>query len=265
MPDSLSCNLDKKFMIPVSNLTLIFSNLNANTLILFGFPEDISENWPPLKQHSTPQYLERRSRVRKTRNLSGRRAASQDRSFVSLGSWRRKSEPSMIPQYDTKTIPKKISNLKKAKESSAKFYTDFSDSENCDAADDSLETKSEQNTSCIQRDDTYEDIQESSLENDSVATKSTLEQVVSDLLMQNKEFQKVMNRRKNVRDSEPLTNVWLKQENENDLPTKSDSLPRNIQLNDHITSDDKDLNNSNSSADDKGNAVIDEIEEQHVM
>lgn len=170
----------------------------------------------------------------------------------------------MIPQYDAKTVPKKISNLKKAKESSAKFYTDFSDSENCDAVDDSLETKSEQNTLCIQRDDTYDDIQETALESDHVTIKNTLEQVVSDLLMQNKEFQKVMNRRKNVRDSEPLANVWLKQEN-SDLPAKSDSLPRNIQLNDQIADDSKtaDLDNSNISEGDKGNAATLEREDQH--
>lgn len=203
--------------------------------------------------------------MRKTRNLSSRRATSQDRSFVSLGSWRRKSEPSMIPQYDAKTVPKKISNLKKAKESSAKFYTDFSDSENCDAVDDSLETKSEQNTSsCIQRDDTYDDIQESSLESDHVTIKSTLEQVVSDLLMQNKEFQKVMNRRKNLRDSEPLANVWLKQES-SELPAKSDSLPRNIQLNDQIDSKSSDLDNSNISEGNTESAAPLEIEEQHDM
>lgn len=230
-----------------------------------AFAEDTSENWPPLKQHSTPQYLERRSRFRKTRELPSRRAASQDRSLVSLGSWRRKSEPSMIPQYNAKTMPKKISNIKKAKESSAKFYTDLSDSENCDAADESnnsLETNSEQNDTSITRDDTYEDIQESSLEDDSSA-KNTLEKVVSDLLMQNKEFQKVFNRRRNIRESEPLASIWLKQEQK--LPTKADSLPRNIQLNDQI-----DNANDSPKLDDElmkneKTADVEEEEEEHDM
>lgn len=37
-----------------------------------------------------------------------------------------------------------------------------------------------------------------------------------------------------MRGSEPLANIWLKKTAEEKLPTKADSLPRNIQLNDHI-------------------------------
>lgn len=90
-----------------------------------------SERWSPLKQHSTPQYLERRTRLRKSRDFStNRRTASQDRSFPGLN-WRRKSEPGIVNTYTTKTLPKKITKIKKNKDQTAKFYTDFSDSENC--------------------------------------------------------------------------------------------------------------------------------------
>lgn len=38
-----------------------------------------------------------------------------------------------------------------------------------------------------------------------------------------------------MRGSEPLANIWKKTEEVDEkLPTKADSLPRNIQLNDHI-------------------------------
>lgn len=40
--------------------------------------------------------------------------------------------------------------------------------------------------------------------------------------------------RKNGRGSEPLPNIWKKTEEEEKLPAKADSLPRNIQLNDQI-------------------------------
>lgn len=40
--------------------------------------------------------------------------------------------------------------------------------------------------------------------------------------------------RKNVRGSESLANIWSKKTEEEKLPAKADSLPRNIQLNDHI-------------------------------
>lgn len=41
--------------------------------------------------------------------------------------------------------------------------------------------------------------------------------------------------RKNGRGSEPLANIWKKTEEVDEkLPAKADSLPRNIQLNDHI-------------------------------
>lgn len=73
------------------------------------------DKWGMLKQHSTPQYLERRTRFRKSRESADRRAASHDRAFVSLAAWRRKSEPN-VSHYNTKTLPKKITKIKKAKE-----------------------------------------------------------------------------------------------------------------------------------------------------
>lgn len=150
--------------------------------------EDGSEKWPSIK-HSTLQYLEKRSRRRTRDQNSTRRAASQDRSFVSLGSWRRKSEPSMAPQqYNTKTLPKKITNLKKAKESNATFYTDLSDSESCDIANESNDS-----IGCGEKNNEEEAMKE---KNEQVAINmNTLEKVVSDLLMQNKEFQKILNKR----------------------------------------------------------------------
>ncbi|KAK5640520.1 hypothetical protein RI129_011331 [Pyrocoelia pectoralis] len=195
---------------------------------------EISEDTSPLKQHSTPQYLERRSRVRKTRDFSSRRAASSDRSFVSLTNWRRKSEPGFINQYTSKTLPKRITKIKKAKDyTTAKFYTDLSDCESqCDLSQDKCE-----------------DIQESSLECENESEISnTLEKVVSDLLMQNEEFQKLMTRqRRNVRDSEPGPCLWTKTSDE--LPSKADSLPRDFQLNDQLdckieNADDEVLQNS---------------------
>lgn len=171
----------------------------------------------------------------------------------------------MIPQYDSKTVPKKISNIKKAKECSAKFYTDLSDSENCDTineSNDSLEIKSEQNNSGVARDDTYEDIQECVMEDDCKQTTNTLEKLVSDLLMQNKEFQKVLNkRRNNVRDSEPISNIWLKQD-QNKLPSKADSLPRNIQLNDQIDSKETSSETTNGDANIEHKTVDVEFEEE---
>lgn len=162
--------------------------------MIFFLLEDASEKWP-IKQHSTLQYLEKRSRVRKSRDQSStRRAASQDRSFVSLGSWRRKSEPSMAPpqQYNTKTMPKKITNLKKAKETSnATFYTDLSDSESCDIANESNDS-----IDCggkIEENGQQEEVKEKS---EQIAVNvNTLERVVSELLMQNKDFHKILNRR----------------------------------------------------------------------
>lgn len=83
------------------------------------------DKWSLLKQHSTPQYLERRTRVRKTRDAGDRRAASHDRSFASLAAWRRKSEPN-VAHYNTKTLPKKIYKIKKAKEkASGKYFVKF--------------------------------------------------------------------------------------------------------------------------------------------
>lgn len=39
-----------------------------------------------------------------------------------------------------------------------------------------------------------------------------------------------------MRGSEPLANIWSKKTEEEKLPAKADSLPRNIQLNDQIES-----------------------------
>lgn len=111
----------------------------------------------------------------------------------------------------------------------------MSDSENCDIiceSNDSLEIKNTDLTETLP----CEDIQESSLEgeNDSHIASTTLEKVVSDLLMQNEEFQKLLNRqRRNIRDSEPGQGIWSKQESD-EIPNKADSLPRDFQLNDQL-------------------------------
>ncbi|KAK4873112.1 hypothetical protein RN001_015141 [Aquatica leii] len=197
---------------------------------------EISEDTSPLKQHSTLQYLERRSRVRKTRDFANRRTASQDRSFVSLTSWRRKSEPGFINQYTSKTLPKRITKIKKSKDyTTAKFYTDLSDSEICAESQTDL------------TEDKCEDIQESSLEGEHDVASNTLEKVVSDLLMQNEEFQKLMNRqRRNVRDSEPGPGLWTKTSGD-ELPNKADSLPRDFQLNDQLDCKDESVDESTLS------------------
>ncbi|XP_050517497.1 uncharacterized protein LOC126892103 isoform X1 [Diabrotica virgifera virgifera] len=179
--------------------------------------EDVNnDKWSPLKQNSTPHYLERRSRVRKTRDFSNRRAASQDRTFPTLANWRRKSEPSMVPQYN----PKKAVKVKKHKESqSATFYTDLSDSENC--ADESLENI-QQNLS----ENTAEELKE---EERTDCVNNNLEQIVSDILMQNQNFHKAFNRqtgRKAV--TNDPSSVWCEEKVK--LPTKADSLPRSFQL-----------------------------------
>ncbi|XP_018332639.1 uncharacterized protein LOC108742103 [Agrilus planipennis] len=197
------------------------------------------EKWsPPLKQHSAPQYLERRSRFRKTRDSMGsRRAASTERSFPTLPNWRRKSEPGIINQYTTKTLPKRITKLKKVKDQTAKFYTDFSDSENVGESMESLNVSNDKteedkdhitplgdnsNEDNLQEVSVLEDIDETE-----VAT-NTLERVVSDLLMQNQEFQRVLSKQKKGKDPES-PDVWPPEETE--LPNKADSLPRDFQLN----------------------------------
>lgn len=91
------------------------SRLHYYTSIFSG---DITpvDKWGLPKLHSTPQYLERqRTRIRKSRDGADRRAASHDRAFASLAAWRRKSEPN-VAHYNTKTLPKKITKIKKAKE-----------------------------------------------------------------------------------------------------------------------------------------------------
>ncbi|XP_044270436.1 pleckstrin homology domain-containing family G member 1 isoform X2 [Tribolium madens] len=190
--------------------------------------EDTTEKWSPLNKNSTPHYLERRSRVRKSRDLSNRRASSQDRAFPSLGSWRRKSEPSMglIPQYTAKTIPKKISKLKKAKESGAKFYTDLSDSENYDVIGESNES-----LAISANVDTPDHCENS---NEEPPKSNNLEKIVTDLLMQNEEFHKALNRQRRTRASEPEPPTWFEEEARPKLPSKADSLPRSFQLNDQI-------------------------------
>ncbi|KAG5897855.1 hypothetical protein JTB14_024889 [Gonioctena quinquepunctata] len=189
-----------------------------------------NDKWSPLRQFSTPHYLERRSRVRKTRDFSNRRASSQDRSFLSPGSWRRRSEPSMIAQYNSKTMPKKITKLKKAKESkSATFYTDLSDSENCEIVNESLESLAEHHRELTAAE------QEEQQERSDERVKSNIEKIVSDIVMQNQHFHKAFSRqnsRKSVT-SDP-TAVWYEEKVQ--LPAKSDSLPRSFQLNDQIDS-----------------------------
>lgn len=138
----------------------------------------------------------------------------------------------MIPQYNSKTMPKKITKIKKAKEcKSATFYTDLSDSETCDIAGESLESLS--HTVCSDATEDHNEEEEVAAETNAV--KSNLEKIVSDILMQNHNFQKAFNRqvsRKNVT-SDP-TSVWYEEKVK--LPAKSDSLPRSFQLNDQLES-----------------------------
>lgn len=186
--------------------------------------------------------MERRSRVRKSRDFSNRRATSQERSFPTLN-WRRKSEPGMIPQYTNKTIPKKITKLKKTKEHRAKFYTDLSDSENHDVIAESTESLN------LKTDEQLDGNHENSLDknssnNNEIAT-NTIEQVVSDLLMQNQDFQKILKRQKSrvSRDNESIGS-WSKSEEK--LPTKADSLPRSFQLSDQIPENGEEVQNDES-------------------
>lgn len=136
----------------------------------------------------------------------------------------------MIPQYNTKTIPKKITKLKKAKEcKNATFYTDLSDSETCDMVCESMESLPHNVSDMTE--EHCEEPEEFVAENDTV--KSNLEKIVSDILMQNQTFQKAFNRqisRKNV-NSDP-TSTWYEEKVK--LPAKSDSLPRSFQLNDQL-------------------------------
>jgi hypothetical protein len=224
--------------------------------------EDTTEKWSPLNKHSAPHYLERRSRVRKSRDLSGRRASSQDRSFPTLGGWRRKSEPSMemIPQYNSKTIPKKISKIKKAKESCAKFYTDLSDSENYDVIGESNESL--EITPTADEPDKCGDGSGSGEIEKSV--ENNLERIVSDLLMQNQEFQKVMNRqRRCARGSEPEPPTWFDEESRAKLPSKADSLPRSFQLNDQIDADAADKSKNQERVLDESLKENPDADEQH--
>ncbi|XP_030746496.1 pleckstrin homology domain-containing family G member 2-like isoform X2 [Sitophilus oryzae] len=191
--------------------------------------EDASEKWSPLKHNSpTPHYLERRSRRKTQELMKDQRSASQDRMFPALGSWRRKSEPSMIPQvYDSKTVPKKISKLKKTKETgSSTFYTDISDvDQNGDPPISDTDTVHTEEDSPHSRD---------TVDHSPHTYGHDIKQIVSDLLMQNEDFKKVLNRehtrhpRRNI-NSEPGP-LWYYEERL-ELPNKADSLPRSFQLN----------------------------------
>lgn len=216
-----------------ANINIPFFKNKASVIY---FAEDTNDKWSPLKYDPTPHYLERRSRVRKTRDFSNRRASSQDRSFPSLSNWRRKSEPNMIPQYNSKTMPKKITKIKKAKEcKNATFYTDLSDSETCDIAGESMESLPLTVCSDMTEEHNAEQEEELVAENENNTVKSNLEKIVSDILMQNHTFQRAFNRqisRKNVT-SDP-SSVWYEEKVK--LPAKSDSLPRSFQLNDQLES-----------------------------
>lgn len=142
----------------------------------------------------------------------------------------------MIPQYNSKLMPKKIVKIKKTKEySSATFYTDLSDSETCDTVGESTESL----TQNLSEDVTYEQNEEEEASPEII--KNNLEKIVSEILMQNQNFQKAFskqNNRKNVT-SDPTTSVWY--EDGIKLPSKADSLPRSFQLNDKINMPDMSL------------------------
>ncbi|KAK9700646.1 RhoGEF domain [Popillia japonica] len=177
--------------------------------------EEAAELWLPLKkQYSTPHYLERRSRVRQSRDPSARRAASHDRAFPSLGSWRRKSEPNVVQQYDTKTVPTRISKIKKSKESTATFYTDFSDSENCD----------NENTKQILTEDKFSFTQKEKNENESVS--QSIEKITNAMLHRKFDDSKL-----SLRESETEPNICMKLDKDELVANKADSLPRSFQLN----------------------------------
>ncbi|XP_076264723.1 guanine nucleotide exchange factor in mesoderm isoform X1 [Rhynchophorus ferrugineus] len=215
----------------LENYTAVIPNHARQLVMQLGqevsenISEDGSEKWSPLKNSSsTPHYLERRSR-KKTQEVKESRSSSQDRIFP-LGNWRRKSEPSMVPQqYDSKTIPKKISKLKKNKETgSSTFYTDLSDLEQCDSQPND-NVSSETTGSRDEVDVTTNSIQ------------TGLEKIVSELLMQKEDFNKALNRehtrhpRRNI-NSEPGP-IWFC-DDRLELPNKADSLPRSFQLNDPL-------------------------------
>lgn len=181
-----------------------------------------SDKWSPLKQPSTPHYLEKLSRHK--REGSSRRATSQDRSFPSLGTWRRKSEPGQIPVYTAKTMPNKINKIKKTRGAS-KFYTDLSDSEHCVTESmESLTVSESKSTNDIVT--SQENVAEGAQ-----TPRLDLEKIVSDIV--NEEFKNLKrNKNKSIRGSEPTPTIWF--EDPPKLPTKADSLPRSFQLNDQI-------------------------------
>ncbi|CAH0547718.1 unnamed protein product [Brassicogethes aeneus] len=218
--------------------------------------DTVNEKWST-KPYSTPDYLERRSRVRKSGYLTNRRASSQDRSFASLSNWRRKSEPDMIPQYTTKTMPKRITQLKKVKAGNATFYTDLSDSENGDNANESLESLPRNLT-----ESSMDVFAEKADEPDSpqAEQRSNLEKIVSELLQSSRpEFSKLLtsnqpsfaNRQRRTLPIDPATATWYEVRTKN--PTKADSLPRSFQLNDGI----EDETNEDGNVECKNERLID--------
>lgn len=228
----------------LENYNAVIPNHARQLVMQLGqdMPECTEEQYDkssPIKQHTTPQYLERRGRFRKTRDFSVRRATSQDRTFPSLGKWRRQSDPSGC-QYKT---AKKSPKAKKSPDSSV-FYTDLSDSENCEgligASMDSLNVIQEQE----RQERPHEQRFESPERDDKQHLSNTIAQVVTDLLMQNVEFHKVLSKqRRNMKGSHSCygNSKQYEQSDEGGI-NKSDSLPRSFQLNDKNAEDkDEDL------------------------
>lgn len=126
-------------------------------------------------------------------------------------------------------MPKKISKIKKDKEiKSATFYTDLEDSENYEMIGESIESLSQDPI-----ESKTEEVEEKAEEDQGTedALKSNLEKIVSDIIMQNENFQKAFSRNRKTVTSDPTSN-WCEEQIK--LPTKADSLPRSFQLNDQI-------------------------------
>lgn len=179
--------------------------------------------WSPLgiKQHShsPPQYLERKTRYRQSRNaFSNRRTSSHDRSFSSLTNWRRKSDPSggtgapltsanggvllaaaaTLPNATKKDMVRSISGGSGFSQS--KFYMDLSDEEEEEEINKEQMDKSEeveQGTDSV------------GTEQNSIQTEPkrhpTMEQLVSDLLAHNEELQKKLSKPRRRKQQLPST------------------------------------------------------------
>lgn len=157
-----------------------------------------------LKSEDSPNLSTRRSE-----SMSRERSKSRD-TFVKFPSWRRKSEPGVelsrffaqekiekpqepeiqIPQYNSKTIPKKIYKIKKARNklketTGATFYTDLSDSATCDEV-----LHISESCESLEKTDEVKEVEEVKAE--------TVEDIVSQLLMQNREFQRILSKTKPV-------------------------------------------------------------------